>query len=127
MAIFEDADPQQHAVKTADAALGLLAATVALNETHGPERLAVHIGINSGPALVGSTRFEGPSGARWTFTASGSVTNLAARLAGVAGEGQIVAGPETVRRLGERYRLERLGRERLKNISDAIDLYRILG
>jgi class 3 adenylate cyclase len=55
------------------------------------------------------------------------VTNLAARLAGVAGEGQIIAGPETVSRLGGRYRLERLGRERLKNMSDTIDLYRILG
>jgi DNA-binding response OmpR family regulator len=127
MAIFEDADPPVHARRTVDTALVLLAATDALNDKHDGEPLGIHIGINSGPALVGSTRFEGPSGARWTFTASGPVTNLAARLAGVAGEGQIVAGPETVGRLGERYRLERLGRERLKNMSDAIDLYRILG
>jgi len=126
MAIFDDADPRRHATKAADTALALLAATDALNQRHGEEPLSIHIGINSGPALVGSTRFEGPRGARWTFTASGPVTNLAARLAGVAGEGQIVAGPETVRRLGGGYRFEILGRERLKNISDAIDLYRIL-
>ncbi len=127
MAIFEDPDPRRHAVKTVDTALGLLAATGALNKQHAAEPLAIHIGINSGPALVGSTRFEGVRGARWTFTASGPVTNLAARLAAAAGEGQVVAGPETVGRLGERYRCVKLGRERLKNISEAIDLYRILG
>jgi class 3 adenylate cyclase len=62
-----------------------------------------------------------------TFTASGPVTNLAARLASIAEAGQILVGPETVRRLGDRYRLEGLGRERLKNIPEAIELHRILG
>jgi class 3 adenylate cyclase len=103
-----------------------LGSTDALNARHAAEPLAIHIGINSGAALVGSTRFEGTSGTRWTFTASGPVTNLAARLAAAAGEGQILAGPETVRRLGPRYRLVKVGRERLKNISESIDLYHIL-
>jgi DNA-binding response OmpR family regulator len=127
MAIFEDTDPSRHACKTVDAALALLGATDALNDEHGAEPLAIHIGINSGPALVGSTRFEGPSGARWTFTASGPVTNLAARLAAVAGEGHVLAGPETVRRLGERYRLAKLGHEQLKNLSEPIELHQVLG
>ncbi|MGH7322254.1 MAG: response regulator [Candidatus Rokuibacteriota bacterium] len=127
MAIFQDADPGVHAVRAADTGLALLAATHALNRENRTNPLAIHMGINSGVALVGSTRFEGLRGTRWTFTASGLVTNLAARLAAAAADGQIVAGPETVRRLGDRYRLERLGRERLKNIGEAIDLYRILG
>ena len=55
------------------------------------------------------------------------MTNLAARLAAAAGEGQLVAGPETVRRLGARYRIAKLGRERLKNISETIELFHILG
>jgi len=126
MAIFDDADPERHACSSVDAALALLSSTDALNDRHGIERLAIHIGINSGAALVGSTRFEGPRGARWTFTASGTVTNLAARLAAAAGKGQILAGPETVRRLPNRYRLEKLGSEPLKNIAEPIDLYRIL-
>ena len=127
MAIFEGTDIRQHAVRSVDTALALLASTDALNEKHGPHPLAIHIGINSGPALVGSTRFEGLRGARWTFTASGPVTNLAARLAAVAGESQIVAGPETVRRLGDRYQLANLGRERLKNISEPIELHHVIG
>jgi class 3 adenylate cyclase len=84
------------------------------------------MGINSGTALVGSTRFEGLRGSRWTFTASGPVTNLAARLAGAAEAGQILAGPETVRRLGDQYVVESLRREGLKNIGGAIDIYRVM-
>ena len=34
----------------------------------------------SGVAAVGATKIEGSAGARWTYTASGSVTNVAARI-----------------------------------------------
>jgi class 3 adenylate cyclase len=85
------------------------------------------MGINSGLALVGSTRFEGLHGTRWTFTASGPVTNLAARLAGIAEAGHILLGPETARRLEGRYHLQRLGRECLKNIAEAVDVHHLLG
>jgi class 3 adenylate cyclase len=126
MAIFQDGDPVAHTVRAVDAALMLLALTEALNQKEHDNPLAIHIGINSGPALVGSTRFEGRRGRRWTFTASGMVTTLAARLAAAAGDGEILAGPETVRRLGGRYRVERLGRERLKNLSEAVEVHRII-
>jgi DNA-binding response OmpR family regulator len=126
MAIFQDGDPVAHTVRAVNAALMLLALTEALNQKELDNPLAIHIGINSGPALVGSTRFEGRRGTRWTFTASGMVTTLAARLAGTAGDGEILAGPETVRRLGGRYRLERVGRERLKNLTEAIEVHRII-
>ncbi|MGH7298913.1 MAG: response regulator [Candidatus Rokuibacteriota bacterium] len=126
MAIFQDGDPTAHAVRTVNAALMLLALTEALNQKERDHPLAIHLGINSGPALVGSTRFEGRRGTRWTFTASGMVTTLAARLAGAASDGEILAGPETVRRLGGRYRLERVGRERLKNLTEAIEVHRVI-
>jgi len=126
MAIFHDADIRVHAIKAIDTALALQAATDRLNAENREQPVSIHMGVNSGMALVGSTRFEGLRGTRWTFTASGPVTNLAARLAGIAGADQILAGPETVRRLGERYRLERLGRERLKNIDEGVDLHRVL-
>jgi class 3 adenylate cyclase len=112
MAIFQDA---QHASTAADTALALLAATQVLNTENAVQPLTVHMGLNSGVALVGSTRFEGMRGARWTFTASGTVTNLVSRLADIAQAGEILIGLETARRLGERYRLQRLGWEQLKN------------
>src|SRR5712691_45584 len=127
MAIFQDADDCAHAIKAIETALALLGAADALNRENTEHPLSIHIGINSGMALVGSTRFEGARGARWTFTASGAATNLAARLAAAAVAGQILAGPETVRRLGDRYRLERLGRGSLKNIAEPVEIHGILG
>ena len=120
MAIFQD---PEHTNTAADTALALLAANEALNIENTVQPLAVHMGLNSGVALVGSTRFEGVRGARWTFTASGAVTNLAARLAGIAKPGDILIGPETARRLGTRYRLQRLGQEHLKNIDIPVEVY----
>jgi CheY-like chemotaxis protein len=127
MAIFQDANAETHAIKAVETALAVLADTATLNLDSDEPPLAIHIGVNSGNTLVGSTRFEGLRGARWTFTATGNVTNLAARLAAAAQSGQIIVGPETVRRLGNRYRLERLGAERLKNIADDVPLHRVLG
>ena len=127
MVIFQDTDGQAHARKAVDAALALLTTTEVLNQENSDHPLAIHIGINSGAALVGSTRFEGLRGARWTFTASGPVTNLASRLAGAAEAGQILVGPETVRRLAHRYSLERIGREHLKNIAETVEIHCVLG
>ncbi len=127
MAIFQDPDPQRHATIAVDTALALLRATETLNADNVEQPLAVHMGINSGLALVGSTRFEGLRGTRWTFTASGTVTNLAARLAGIAQPGQILAGDETVKRLGPHYRVRRISREHLKNLAEAVDVYHVQG
>jgi class 3 adenylate cyclase len=127
MAIFQAADAHAHTVTAVQTALALLDATAALNRTNSTPPLVIHMGLNSGRALVGSTRFEGAQGTRWTFTASGPVTNLAARLAATAKAGQLLVGPETVRRLGQRYQVERLGREYLKNLGETVDIYRVLG
>lgn len=127
MAIFADPDPQRHAINAVDTALALLAATETLNQENCELPLAIHLGLNCGVALVGSTRFEGVRGTRWTFTANGPVINLAARLADCSEAGQLVVGPEAVRRLGNRYHLEKIGRKRLKNIAQPVDIYRVLG
>jgi len=126
MAIFQDADGQAHARKAVDTALALLATTEELSREGEVHPLSIHIGLNSGVALVGSSRFEGLRGTRWTFSATGPTTNLAARLAGRAAANQALLGPETVRRLGDHYQIERLGRERLKNLAEAVDVYRLL-
>ena len=127
MAIFQDGDPNKHAVTAADTALALFAANERLNAENSIQPLGIHIGINSGPALVGPTRYHGQRGVRWVFTADGRVINLAARLADLASDGEIIAGPETVQRLGERYSLERRGRENLKNMAEPVEIIRILG
>jgi class 3 adenylate cyclase len=127
MAIFQGASPQQHAVSAAAAALAILAATAALNRGNQAQPLTVHQGLNSGVALVGLTRLTGQYGTRWTFTARGPMTNLAARLADEAKPGQILVGPETVKRLDKLYRFQMLGCERFKNIAAPIEVYCLLG
>ncbi len=123
MAIFEDAG---HGRRAVDTALGLLAAAAEISRAGGGPPLAVHMGVNSGTALVGSSRFEGHRNARWTFTATGTVTNLAARLAGDAEAGEILIGPETAARLDDAYELESLGRRRFKNITAEVEVHRVL-
>jgi CheY-like chemotaxis protein len=48
------------------------------------------------------------------------------RLAGSAATNQILVGPETVQRLGNHYQFEKVGRQHLKNLTAATDIYRIL-
>ncbi|MBI3029826.1 MAG: response regulator [Candidatus Rokubacteria bacterium] len=126
MAIFQDADVRAHALKATAAALALLQVTDALNRETNGRALSIHMGVNSGMALVGAARFEGRRGVRWTFTALGAVTNLAARLSAASAPGELLAGPETVRRLGDRYLVEPLGLQRLKNIGEPVEVHRIL-
>jgi class 3 adenylate cyclase len=66
-------------------------------------------------------------GTRWTFTASGPVTNLAAYLVATAGVGQLLVEPETVRCLDDGYHVERLGYACLKNLDEAVEICRVLG
>ncbi len=127
MAIFlDDQGDGGHPVAAVRTALGLLQTTQRLNAQLPETPMQVHMGVNSGRALVGSTRFEGARGTRWTFTASGPVTNLAARLVGVAEAGQVVIGPETRRLVGDAFQLEALGEQSLKNLSEPIQAHRVL-
>ena len=101
MVIFRDDDPRRHARAATLTALRILERAREIDrETDragGP--IALHVGVNSGVAAVGATKIEGKAGTRWTYTASGSVTNVAARLAALgAGEGVLI-GPETRARI----------------------------
>src|SRR5437867_3758006 len=92
MVIFQsDGSRTRHAQNAAGAAFDLLRKVSELNEefTGVYPRVAIHVGINSGSALVGATKLDGSSGGRWTFTASGQTTNLAARVAGLTTGGEV--------------------------------------
>jgi DNA-binding response OmpR family regulator len=129
MVIFADAEPRHHARKAVQAALEMVQRVAPLEAqiqgTWGP--IAVHIGINSGLALVGPTKLQGATGTRWTYTASGSVTNIAARLATLGEGGMVLVGPETARRIAGCFRIQEIGQRQLKNISEEMLVYRILG
>ena len=90
MSIFQDLDRGSRAANAVKTALAINERVRIIN--HDPEKrfkpLVVNIGINSGIASVRSTRFEGMTGTRWTFTASGPVTKIAARIGAQAKTGR---------------------------------------
>ena len=120
MIIFQAGKPGEHAVAAVRAALAIREQTrfanrEAVAQSH---QIAVNIGISSGECDVGATRLKGLAGERWTFTASGPVTNLAARLGGHANGGQILLASETTNRVRDHFQLHNLGAISLKNLSN---------
>ena len=127
LAIFHDTDRLKHPATAVDTAISLLAATERLNQESEQSPLAIHMGLSSGTALIGSARLEGQRGTRWIYTASGPVINLAARLASLAAAGQIMVSPEMVSRLGQRYLFDNLGPRQLRNITEPVNICLLLG
>jgi len=127
MIIFRGANPQEHARAAVRTAIAIESKTAAINQSlRGNEHpVRVHIGINSGPATVGIRRFQGVSGERWTYTASGSTTNVAARITAMAGAGELLLGEETATRVTDLVVLESLGEFTLKNLSAPVRVYRV--
>jgi class 3 adenylate cyclase len=128
MIIFRNDNPQAHAANAVRSAIGIRNKTGLINEAHRGlyEPVSVNMGINSGQASVGSTRFEGIAGVRWTFTASGPVTNIAARISAIASEGAILTGHETYKRVKHAFHLDPAGSRQLKNIRKPILVYRVV-
>jgi class 3 adenylate cyclase len=127
MVIFQDSEPRRHAEAAIRAAQAIQRRAGEINEqlkgVSAP--IIMHVGINSGIASVGATKIEGAAGARWTYTASGSTTNIAARLAALSEGGDVVFSEETRRRIGDDLEVEDLGLRPLKNVPQPMRVYRI--
>lgn len=128
MIIFNEKNREKHARSAVSTAIAIYYKTLKVNaELRGKfESTVVNMGINSGKVFLGATKFEGMSTSRWTFTASGLTTVLAARIAGLATEGKILLGPETVNRLQGEFLIQPFGEHRLKNISTPLPIYRLV-
>jgi len=127
MIVFQGGESGAHAASAVRAALAIREQTARANQDGGRSHppIVVNIGISSGECDVGTTRFEGPAGQRWTFTASGPVTNLAARLGTLATGGQILLAPETALRVRDRFLLRSLGLVSLKNLSMPVEAWAV--
>jgi len=115
-------DQPDHPLRAARTALRLRDAVEALGASLPEPRPRFHIGLNTGPAFVGSVGAAG----RRTFSAIGDTTNLGSRLLGVAGPGEIVAGEGTWARLAGA-RGEALEPLRLKGKRDPVSAWRVDG
>ena len=129
MVIFQsEGSSTRHALNAAGTAFQLLAKVTSLNRefTGIYPPVAIHVGINSGPAMVGATKLDAKGGGRWTFTASGPTTNLAARVAGLTKGGEVMVGPETAERIKEHFVLHDAGEHQLKNVSQPVHVFRLV-
>jgi class 3 adenylate cyclase len=125
MVIFQDADPRRHARAAVATARALVRRTHEINAAEPlDEPIALHVGVNSGRAGVGATKIEGTAGTRWTYTASGPVTNVAARLAAL-GEDAIYLGGASAARLATTAGLEDLGEVPLRNVEEPVRVFRL--
>jgi len=124
MVIFKDPDPARHARAAVLTALGILRRAREISaEPSMPATVALRLGVNSGPAAVGATKIQGRAGARWTYTASGPVTNIAARLAALGLADTVLIGPETRRRLDDNFHPRDLGEHHLKNVDAPVRVF----
>lgn len=129
MVIFQsERTTTDHALNATRAAFAIRQRTMTLNEDYGGvfPSVQLHMGINTGEAWVGATKLASAGGQRWTFTATGPTTNVAARLAGSAQGNEIVVGPTTAERMKAYFVLESLGEREFKNVSAPIHVYRVI-
>jgi class 3 adenylate cyclase len=128
MIIFKDHESRTNAINSVKAGFDIFEQNREINRhlASGLEPINVNIGINSGTALVGMTRFKGSSGTRMTFTASGPVTNLAARLASYAKGGDILIGEETKKLINGLWPLYDRGLAKLKGIEEPLRVFSLL-
>jgi class 3 adenylate cyclase len=125
MVIFQGSDAREHARAAVLAAEAMLRRAHAINGelVDLSEPIRLHVGVNSGTAALGATKIEGTAGTRWTYTASGPVTNIAARLAALADGDAVVIGSETARRLEGALALQDWGERRLKNVEEPVRVW----
>jgi class 3 adenylate cyclase len=85
------------------------------------------VGITSGSALVGAARLESLTGAPWTYTGRGMVTNIAARIAALASGGGLYVPESTANRVKQDFPLKPIEKFALKNISERVQIFAVLG
>ena len=125
MVLFMTEDPTRHALEAVKAAATIREKAHCINRecVLGRDPVIINIGISSGRAFVGASKFESYTGGRWTYTSHGTTTNIAARLCGQAKGGDILVARDTALRTHHSFAYERLGPFKLKNLSEEIEVF----
>jgi class 3 adenylate cyclase len=134
MIIFKDHDPKTNAMNAVKAAFEIAARNRSVNQSLSKENILsgtaspmeVNMGINSGTALVGMTRFKGLLDTRMTFTASGSVTNIASRLSDLATGGDILISQATKDLIDGLWPVYDKKKVQVKGIAEPLQVYSLL-
>src|SRR5262249_18526519 len=128
-------DDAQRAIRAGLEILDAMATLTARLAQHQGLRLAVRLGIHTGPVVVGSMgkgltalrRRSRASGGRHEQLALGETPNLAARLQSLAAPNTVVISETTQRLVQGYFTSDDLGLHSLKGIETPVRVYRVLG
>jgi class 3 adenylate cyclase len=129
MVIFKNGSAAEHPAAAIKAALEIVAATDVLNrrKVFPWGDLQLHLGVNTGKPWIGCTKMRGIAGERYTWTASGLTTVIAARIGQLSIDSRLLIGAETYRRVADCCDVEPLGEKNLKNVKKPVKIYRVKG
>jgi class 3 adenylate cyclase len=127
MVLFLSEDKTTNALEAVRSALMIRDKSTLVNQESGlpSQPLKINIGVSSGQAIVGASKFESYTGARWTYSATGMVVNLAARICAHASGGAVLASKTTMERVKNQFFCKSMGKFELKNISGKVELFAI--
>jgi class 3 adenylate cyclase len=127
MVLFLNEDKQASALEAVNTALSIREETTRIWEKCSAlyRPLDINMGINSGEALVGAAKFETYSGSRWTYTARGNLTNVAARIGAQATGGSIYLSRTTADRVKGHLSPVPKGKFKLKNVSEEVEIFEL--
>jgi class 3 adenylate cyclase len=110
---------ENDAERAARAGLAILEAVTQLNQQPAHPKLAVRIGIDSGPVVVGT-------GANQAIDAFGDAANIAARVQAAAEPDTVVVTGATHRLISGLFVVEELGVQTIKGIERPVQLFRVV-
>lgn len=127
MVLFMSGNKKTNASNAVKTALSIKESSVKIKDQFSSldRPLDINIGINSGAVLVGAAKFESITGSRWTYTARGSVVNVAARLGALATRGSIFLSKDTAELVTDRFPITSRGKFKLKNVSEEVEVFEV--
>jgi class 3 adenylate cyclase len=127
MVLFMHETPETNALEAIRAALAIKERTAKVSQEFSQlyRPLDVNMGINSGTALVGAAKFESLIGSRWTYTARGTLTNVAARISALGSKGTLLMSRTTAERVKSLYSPVSRGMHKLKNVSEEVEVFEL--
>ncbi len=127
MVLFLNEDQEGNALDAVRTALTIREQTLRLKDecTMLYRPLDINMGINSGTALVGAAKFESLIGLSWTYTARGTLTNVAARISALGSKGTLLMSRTTADRVKGVFSPMSRGMHKLKNVSEEVDVFEL--